>query len=67
VSIAATDDEALDRTDPLARFRDEFVFEEGGPLYVDGNSLGRLPKRTKKRLAVVVDEWGAALVRGWQE
>jgi kynureninase len=67
VSIAATDDEALDRTDPLARFRDEFVFEKGGPLYVDGNSLGRLPKRTKKRLAVVVDEWGAALVRGWQE
>ena len=67
MSIAATDAEALDRTDPLARFRDEFVFEEGGPLYVDGNSLGRLPKRTKERLALVVDEWGAALVRGWQE
>jgi kynureninase len=67
VSIAATDAEALDRTDPLARFRDEFVFEEAGPLYVDGNSLGRLPKRTKERLALLVDEWGAALVRGWQE
>ena len=61
------DAEALDRADPLARFRDEFVFEQGGPLYVDGNSLGRLPKRTRERLAAFVDEWGTALVRGWQE
>ena len=62
-----TDAEALDRDDPLARFRDEFVFEEGGPLYVDGNSLGRLPKRTRERLALAVEEWATALVRGWQE
>jgi kynureninase len=62
-----TDAEALDRADPLARFRDEFVFEEGGPLYVDGNSLGRLPRRTRERLALAVDEWATALVRGWQE
>ena len=67
MSLQATDAEALDRTDPLGRFRDEFVFEEGGPLYVDGNSLGRLPKRTRERLAAVVDEWATALVRGWQE
>ena len=62
-----TDAEALDRDDPLARFRDEFVFEEDGPLYVDGNSLGRLPKRTRERLALLVDEWATALVRGWHE
>ena len=62
-----TDAEALDRDDPLARFRDEFVFEDGGPLYVDGNSLGRLPKRTKEQLAALVDEWGSALVRGWPD
>ena len=61
------DADVLDRADPLARFRDEFVFEEGGPLYVDGNSLGRLPKRTRERLAVLVEEWGTALVRGWHE
>ncbi len=61
------DAEALDAGDPLARFREEFVFEDGGPLYVDGNSLGRLPKRTQERLAALVDEWGTALVRGWQE
>jgi kynureninase len=66
-TTAAATAEALNRDDPLAHFRDEFVFEEGGPLYVDGNSLGRLPKRTRERLALLVDEWGAALVRGWQE
>jgi kynureninase len=67
VSAGALDPEPLDRDDPLARFRDEFVFEDGGPLYVDGNSLGRLPKRTRERLALVVDEWATALVRGWHE
>ncbi|MGH3043561.1 MAG: kynureninase, partial [Gaiellaceae bacterium] len=55
----------LDRDDPLARFRDEFVHEEGGPLYVDGNSLGRLPKRTQAALAAGVERWGRDLVRGW--
>lgn len=58
---------ARDAADPLGRFRGEFVFEEGGPLYVDGNSLGRLPHRTRKLLAVAVDEWSTALVRGWHE
>ncbi|HEU4451215.1 MAG TPA: kynureninase [Gaiellaceae bacterium] len=66
MSAGAGDAEALDRDDPLARFREEFVFEEGGPLYVDGNSLGRLPARTPERLAALVDEWATALVRGWQ-
>jgi kynureninase len=56
-----------DREDPLARFRDEFVFEEGGPLYVDGNSLGRLPRRARDALAAAVEEWGTALVRGWHD
>ncbi len=55
----------LDRDDPLAGFRAEFAFEPGGPLYVDGNSLGRLPLRTRGRLAALVDEWGSELVRGW--
>lgn len=57
--------DARDAADPLGRFRDEFAFEEGGPLYVDGNSLGRLPHRTRELLAGVVDEWSTALVRGW--
>ena len=36
----------LDAADPLGRFRDAFVISEPDLLYMDGNSLGRLPKRT---------------------
>jgi len=58
----------LDRGDPLARFRDEFVIDEEGPLYLDGNSLGRLPRRTAALVERVVRaEWGSRLVRGWNE
>lgn len=57
---------ALDRSDPLAAFRDRFVIDDDGPVYVDGNSLGRLPKSTVDRLHhVVVEEWGRGLVGSW--
>ena len=57
-----------DRDDPLARFRDEFVFDEEGTLYLDGNSLGRLPKNTVAAVERAVRaEWGSRLVRGWNE
>jgi kynureninase len=57
-----------DRADPLARFRDEFVFDEEGPLYLDGNSLGRLPKRTAAAVEKTIRAgWGSRLVRGWNE
>ena len=60
--------EALDRADPLAGFRDDFLIADDGLVYLDGNSLGRLPRRTAERLKVVVaDEWGAGLVRSWSE
>jgi kynureninase len=56
---------ALDEADPLAGFADEFV-PAPGMLYLDGNSLGRLPRSTAGRLAAVVtDEWGGGLVRSW--
>jgi len=59
---------SLDRVDPLARFRDEFVFAEEGPLYLDGNSLGRLPTSTAPAVERTVRaEWGSRLVRGWNE
>jgi kynureninase len=59
---------ALDAGDPLASFRDEFVFEDADLIYLDGNSLGRLPKRAAERLSAVVRrEWGERLIRGWGE
>ena len=57
-----------DRDDPLARWRDEFVAADEGLLYLDGNSLGRLPRRAEAIVGRVVrDEWGRRLVRGWNE
>ena len=56
---------ALDRADPLARARDAFVLPEG-VIYLDGNSLGPLPKAARERLAAVADvEWGVGLIRSW--
>ncbi|HEV7577781.1 MAG TPA: kynureninase [Caldimonas sp.] len=56
---------ALDRADPLAQWRDEFVLPDG-VVYLDGNSLGALPRRTAARLAEVAErEWGEGLIRSW--
>ena len=56
----------LDAEDELASFREEFVVTEPDLIYVDGNSLGRLPCRTMERVQTVVeDEWGRDLIRGW--
>lgn len=58
----------LDQQDPLAHFQAEFVIDDPGLIYLDGNSLGRLPKLTKTRLKEVIDEeWGKRLIRGWGE
>jgi kynureninase len=58
--------EAADRDDPLAPFRQRFLIADPGLIYLDGNSLGRLPHETKRLLAQVIDEeWGADLINGW--
>jgi kynureninase len=58
----------LDQQDPLANFRNEFVVDDPNLIYLDGNSLGRLPKRTQARMRDVIDnEWGKRLIRGWGE
>jgi kynureninase len=63
--VARAGAEALDRADPLASFRDRFVFADD-TISLSGDSLGRLPKATVERLEQVVQrEWGAGLVRGW--
>ncbi len=55
-----------DKTDPLRGYRRRFVIPDDGVVYLDGNSLGRLPKVTRRRLRQVVDqEWGVDLIGGW--
>ncbi len=64
-TMVATDVSALDAADPLAPFRERFQLREG-LIYLDGNSLGALPKATGERLAAVVaDEWGEGLITSW--
>jgi kynureninase len=59
--------EELDAADPLAPFRERFVVDEGDRIYVDGNSLGRLPRETPARLTARVEEWGSRLVTAWPD
>ena len=57
---------ALDATDPLAKYRDKFVIEDPDQCYLDGNSLGRMPKATVQAVNdFMVNEWGKEAVAGW--
>ena len=56
--------ERLDADDPLAPLRERFAIEDPETIYLDGNSLGRLPLATRGRLNELTDAWGSALVRG---
>jgi kynureninase len=58
---------ALDAEDPLAGFRGRFAIDESGPLYADGNSLGRLPHAASEAVAATVDAWGTGLVGAWDD
>jgi len=56
----------LDADDKLASFRERFVIAEPELIYLDGNSLGRLPIHTAERLDNLVRQgWGKGLIRGW--
>jgi kynureninase len=58
----------LDEQDELRGFRDRFVIDEPGLIYLDGNSLGRLPRASVERVQeVVARQWGGRLIRGWNE
>jgi len=59
---------ALDRQDELAAFRTRFVVTDPNLIYLDGNSLGRLPQATVALLRDAVDrQWGDRLIRSWNE
>lgn len=58
--------EAMDRQDPLARFRDRFDISEDGPVYMDGNSLGRPPRDVSEAVEAGLKDWRTVLVSGWE-
>jgi len=56
----------LDKNDPLAHFKSQFVVSDPEMCYLDGNSLGRLPKATITAINdFMVKEWGPEVVTGW--
>ena len=56
----------LDRADPLAGWRDEFVIADPELAYLDGNSLGMPPRRAFERVERVMrDDWAGGLIRSW--
>jgi kynureninase len=59
---------ALDAADALAPLREQFELPDppNHLIYLDGNSLGVLPKATAARVQQVVkQEWGTGLIRSW--
>jgi kynureninase len=61
--------EQLDAADALAPLRDRFVLPSGTEsdlIYLDGNSLGMLPRSSLPRVQDLIEqEWGQGLVRSW--
>jgi len=55
----------LDKNDPLAHFKSQFVVTDPQMCYLDGNSLGRLPKETISAVNNLMTEWGSEVVTGW--
>ena len=57
----------LDQIDNTSTFRKEFYIHDSGLIYLDGNSLGRLPKKTITDINdFMLNEWGNQLVNGWE-
>ncbi|MDO8177116.1 MAG: kynureninase [Undibacterium sp.] len=58
---------ALDQADPLADLRQQFSLPEG-VIYLDGNSLGAMPKASAARAQqVIAQEWGTDLIKSWNK
>jgi len=58
----------FDQQDSLASYCEQFVDNDPDLIYLDGNSLGRLPKSVIERMKkAVAEEWGTDLIRGWNK
>lgn len=57
-----------DQQDSLADFRNRFYIKDPGIIYLDGNSLGRLPVKTIETINRITRlEWGESLIESWNE
>jgi kynureninase len=66
--ITLRDCEALDTRDPLAALRDQFEPAPAGTIFLDGNSVGAMPKGVPERLQrAVSSEWSALRRKAWHE
>ncbi len=67
MTLTRNDFLALDQQDVLAPFADEFDLPDG-LIYLDGNSLGAMPKAAMKRAQEVIEqEWGTDLIKSWNK
>ena len=58
----------MDLQDPIAGFREKFVVSDPDLIYLDGNSLGRLPESTLPHLEhAAKHQWGDQLIRSWNQ
>ncbi len=58
----------IDKNDVLAKFRNQFYIDDDKTIYLDGNSLGRLPLKTKDLIARAVEkQWGTDLIESWNK
>ena len=58
---------ARDEASPLGECRDRFLLPEG-MVYLDGNSLGALPRGVPDRVSrAVTEEWGRGLIASWND
>ncbi|GGA88905.1 kynureninase [Ornithinibacillus halotolerans] len=57
---------SLDKEDPISHFREEFYVSDE-IIYLDGNSLGLLSKRSEKAVLTLLDSWKKYAIDGWTE
>ncbi len=57
----------MDAKDALAAYKAKFVITDPELIYLDGNSLGRLPIATKAKMTAMIDQWGDRLIRFWSQ